>query len=409
MNANKNTKKIGALAAVLLAGGAFLAAPAANAATVLAADQAGTVIAQDASGVVVAQDESSMLRATPSAPRAVTVSTKPGATVSLTAKGAKAHSKKADKNGKATFTKLDAGKQYTVSAMGASTMVTPVLKAGKADDLKVMTTNQVGSVDLTWNYRNAKARGDVAFTVTATPVGSTANTTIDRPISIETTSKDSELTGLNPNALYSFSVTPHNALGDGQPSVARMSRSLADLTGISGPTRPAPVAQDADAKNATQVPAVKPGPTPAPQPSTRTIWVCPEGFGDVQGVCTQSQAYTFHTEKETQAYTYTADRRLEPCTGGDCPGSEYKDFGTDWSGTTCPNGGTMHDGKCLGWTTGQKWVTYQVKDAPPMGWYDDGTQYAHDVQVKDATPAGWSDNGSQWIRTTAKIEKVVSA
>ena len=44
-----------------------------------------------------------------------------------------------------------------------------------------------------------------------------------------------------------------------------------------------------------------------------------------------------------------------------------------------------------------------------MGWYDDGTQYAHDIEVKDATPSGWSDNGSQWIRTTAKVAKVVPA
>ena len=68
----------------------------------------------------------------------------------------------------------------------------------------------------------------------------------------------------------------------------------------------------------------------------------------------------------------------------------------------------MHDGKCLGWTTGQKWVTHQVKDAPPWGWYDDGSQYAMDVQVKDETPSGWSDTGTEWIRTAAKVARTVS-
>ena len=434
MNATRKTQKIGALAAVLLAGGAFLAAPAANAATLVAADQASASQTRTSqTGTVIAQDQTSMLQATPSAPRAVTVTTEPGALVTLTARNAnkaKPQSKVANKDGQATFTKLNAGTTYTVTANGKSTTVTPVVKVGKASDLKVMTTDQVGTVDLTWAHKSTKARGGntIGYTVTATPANTPANTTSNKlePITIEATTTSAELTGLDPNALYSFSVTPHNAIGEGQPSVARMSRSLADITGITGPATPNPVAQDQDTNNKNDdatntnttptpapapapAPAPKPGPAPAPKPSTKTIYVCPDGWDDVNGVCTQTKSYTFHTEQETQAYTYTQDRRLEPCSGSDCPGSEYKDFGTDWSGTTCPNGGTMHDGKCLGWTTGQKWVTYQVKDAPPMGWYDDGSQYAHDIQVKDATPAGWSDNGSQWIRTTAKVEKVVPA
>jgi len=389
----------GALAAALLAGTAFLAAPAANAAQVIASDQAG---------VVVAQDQTSMLRAAPSAPRAVTVTAEPGSLVTINAKGAKARTAKANKDGQATFAKLKAGKTYTVSADGQDVVVVPVINVGKASDLTVMTTNKVDTVDLTWQHKATKTRGgnDITYIVTATPADGS------EPISVETSELQAELTGLDPTVLYSFSVTPHNAIGDGKASVARMTRSLVDVTGL-----PLPVAQenaddDAPAPTTpkpTPAPAPKPGPAPAPKPSTRTIWVCPSGYNEVGGVCTQTQDYTFHDEKQTQDYTYTTDRRLEPCSGSDCPGSEYKDFGTDWSGTGCPNGGTLHDGKCLGWTTGQKWVTYQVKDAPPMGWYDDGSQYAHDVQVKDATPAGWSDNGSQWIRTTAKVEKVVPA
>ena len=71
---------------------------------------------------------------------------------------------------------------------------------------------------------------------------------------MEAATTEAELSGLDPAALYSFSVTPHNALGDGKPSVARMSRSLADITGITGPAAADPVAQDTE-----------PGTTPPPR------------------------------------------------------------------------------------------------------------------------------------------------
>ena len=399
-----NSKKFGAVAAAILISGAavFTAAPA----------NAAQVVTTDPAGVVVAQDQTSMLQATPSAPRAVTVTTEPGTLVTINAKGAKRQSKVANKDGQATFTKLTAGKDYRVSTNNDDATVRPVTKVGKASDLTVMTTDQVGTVDLTWNHKATKARGGdtIGYTITATPADGS------EPITMEAATTEAELSGLDPAALYSFSVTPHNALGDGKPSVAQMSRSLADITGITGPAATDPVAQDnnpgptpAPAPQPAPAPAPAPKPGPAPKPNTKTIYVCPDGYDDVSGVCTQTKDYTFHAETQTKDYTYTQDRRLEPCSGSDCPGSEYKDFGTDWSGTTCPNGGTMHDGKCLGWTTDQKWVNYQVKDAPPMGWHDDGSQYAKDVEVKDATPSGWSDNGRQWIRTTAKVEKVVPA
>lgn len=134
-----------------------------------------------------------------------------------------------------------------------------------------------------------------------------------------------------------------------------MDRSLAEVSGIAVPAaddsgsdsfEETPSAELPAAPVATSPPAPTAAITRAPQ--TRTIWVCPDEFTDVDGVCTQSMNYTFHDEKLTQDYTYTSDRRLEQCAGSDCPGSEYKDFGTDWSGTTCPHGLTMHHGKCLG-------------------------------------------------------------
>ena len=102
-----NSKKFGAVAAAILISGAavFTAAPA----------NAAQVVATDPAGVVVAQDQTSMLQATPSAPRAVTVTTEPGTLVTINAKGVKRQSKVANKDGQATFTKLKAGKDYRVS------------------------------------------------------------------------------------------------------------------------------------------------------------------------------------------------------------------------------------------------------------------------------------------------------
>ncbi len=155
----------------------------------------------------------------------------------------------ANKDGQATFTKLKAGKDYTVSANNDEATVRPVTKVGKASDLTVMTTDQVGTVDLTWNHKATKARGGdtIGYTITATPADGS------EPITMEAATTEAELSGLDPAALYSFSVTPHNALGDGKPSVARMSRSLADITGITGPPQP-------DASS--QAPA-QPAPAPA--------------------------------------------------------------------------------------------------------------------------------------------------
>lgn len=385
MNTNKRTAKIAALAATVLAGTAFAfaSAPAANASEIIARDQAG---------VVVAQDQSTKLTAEPTATRAVTVTTEPGAVVTLTPKASKAgknakqtRKQLADKDGKATFTKLTAGTEYTVTANGQSTTVTPVVKAGKASDLTVTTTDRVDTVDLNWTHQASKAQGAVGYTVTATP----ANANLDS-ITVEVTTTSAELTGLNPTALYSFSVTPHNQLGDGQASVARMSRSLADITGL-----PVPVAQDTTPqKPATQPAATQPTqpaprPGPAPGPSTRTIWVCPDNFDDANGVCTQTKDYTFHDVTETQPYTYHSEFVV-----------------TGWRVDPYPcSSGTMHPDGC--------WVAQgydqQVKDAAPAGWTDNGSVYERTVQEKDETPAGWADNGSAWIRTTAKVEKVVPA
>ena len=391
-----NTKKIGAVAAALLISTAVFTAPAANAAEVVATDPAG---------VVIAQDQTAQLQATPSAPRAVTVTTEPGALVTIDAKGVKPKRAVANKDGQATFTKLKAGKAYTVTADDQDATVVPVVNVGKATDLTVTTTDRVDTVEMTWQHKATKARGgdSIGYTLTATPASSEGNNTDNNtnddapgPITIEAAGTSAELSGLDPTQLYSFSVTPHNALGDGEPSVARMSRSLADITGLpvpepaassQTPAQPAPAPQPQ--AQPTPAPAPKPGPAPAPKPATRTIWVCPDGYSDQGGVCTQTKDYTFHDVTETKPYTY------------------HNEFvTTGWRVDPYPcSSGTMHPDGC--------WVAQgydqQVKDAAPAGWTDNGSAYERTVQEKDQTPAGWSDNGSAWIRTTGKVEKVVPA
>jgi hypothetical protein len=422
------TSALGALPAGIVAGiiigTSLVSAPAAQ-----AAEPDATITQSSNTGIVIARDQSVPLTAVPTAPRTVTVTTNPNTRVTLKAPRTKTRSAKTNDKGIATFTKLKAGKKYTVTADGETATVVPVLKVGRARDLTIMTTSEPGTITATWAHATSKTRGGltIGYTLTATPVGvadGLADGLVDGvsvggpgvpSISVETRSTEAVLRGLDPRVLYSFTVTPHNPLGEGRASVARMDRSLAEVSGIAVPAaddagsdsaEETPSTEPSDEPVATSPPASRPAPNPAPQ--TRTIWVCPAAFTDVDGVCTQRMSYTFHDDKLTQDYTYTSDRRLEPCSGHDCPGSEYKDFGTDWSGTTCPQGGTMHDGKCLGWTTGQKWVTHQVKNAPPLGWYDDGSHYATDVEVKDETPSGWSDTGTEWIRTAAKVAKTVS-
>ena len=403
MNVSKITS--GALAVALMAGTASLAAPAAHASEVIARDQAG---------VVIAQDQSAKLTAEATAPRTITVTTTPGTAVTVTAnksKKAKPRTVIAGKDGKATFSKLTAGRPYTVQADGQRTTAVPVVNVGKASDLTVTTTDRVDTVDLTWSHEATKARGQVGYTVTATPVTTNQNANDDAitPISIEATSTSVELSGLNPLALYSFTVTPHNELGNGGASVARMSRSLADITGLPAPASdpadvakpevPASPAPQPAAQPAPQ-PAPQPGPAPAPQPSTRTIWVCPDGFSDEAGTCTQTREYTYTESTETASYTYSQNFHQTgwqdgsfspaPCTFG-----TYHANGPQGEGCYVAAGPTGY------YTTD--------KNAPPAGWTDNGSEYTRTVSTKDATPAGYSDSGTAWVRTTDKVAKVVPA
>ena len=406
------TGALGTVTAGIVAGiivsTSLVSAPAAQ-----AAESDATITQASNTGIVIARDQSVPLTAVPTAPRTVTVTTSPNTRVTVKAPRSKTRSAKTNAKGLATFTKLKAGKKYTVTADGESATVVPVLKVGRARDLTIMTTSEPGTITATWAHVASKARGGltVGYTLTATPVrvavGVTTGVAVGDPdvpsISVETDSTEAVLRGLDPRVLYSFTVTPHNLLGEGRASVARMDRSLAEVSGIA-----VPAADDADRDSAGKTPsaepsaapvaAAPPAPTPAPTraPQTRTIWVCPDEFTEVDGVCTQNRAYTFHTETEITAYTYH---------------DEFVETNRIWHDHAFnPHNGcayTVHGDRCMGWEI--QGYTTKVKDDAPWGWTDNGTAYARDVDIKDATPEGWSDNGTEWIRTAAKVARTVPA
>lgn len=381
------------------------------------------------SGVVIAEDTRGRLTATPTAPGTISVTTTPRTRVSVFPKQStrtKAFEPRegiTNARGVVTFTGLRNGVAYTVLTTSASTTVTPIAATGEASGLRVTTTGSNSSVRLTWAHQESTQQGPVRFLVEAIP--DTGTTRIIDTVK----SRSTTLTGLDPNVRYTLRVTPANALGEGRATSARMNRSLGEITGLVAQAPQAPVEQPVPVKpvatpeptpavQSPAAPAPAPAPAPAaapatpaatPAPRTRTIYVCPDGFSDAGDLCTQARAYTYRTETQTQPYTYRTESRVEQCSGPDCPGSEYRNFGTDWSGTTCPNGGTMHGGACMGWSGSSRTVTYQVKNAAPSGWYDNGSAYAQDSQVKDAMPSGFTDNGSAWVKSAAKVAKEVPA
>ena len=400
-------KKTAALVAAGLIGfGSLVASPAAHAAE---------IVQPASSGVVIAQDTSRLLTANPSAPRAIDVQAQPGDLVKVSTKGQKTRTVRADRDGHATVKKLTPGKTYRVRTGDAATTVTPVVKVGQAENLRVTTTDAFDTVDLTWQHNATKARGgdSITYTVAAEPItpqppaDDAATVLEDETPAIvdEVSTTEATLTGLDPAVRYSLTVTPHNALGDGESSVAVMNRSLSSITGLqapvaeqpqqtpakeapvqpaSGPT-PAPAPAPAPAPQ----PAPAPAPAPAPKPSTKTIYVCPDGFSDDGGVCTKTQAYSYQTKE----YTYHQGK-----------------VGTRTITDTCASGYTDDEGQ-FHWIeqphpcSKTVDVMGDIKDDTPAGWEDTGSNW----RKKDDTPSGWMDDGSQWVQTTAKIEKVVPA
>jgi hypothetical protein len=355
---------------------------------------AGEVIATEivASDTPTSTVAASVPTAMASKPRAITVSNQRGKSVVLFAKGEQIRRNLAPGKAPVTFTGLTAGRVYTVAVGGAPIGTVVALDApASASGLSVSTTDRPGTVALQWSHRATRATGgaDTQYVVAATsPTAKTVTATV-------TGARTAELSGLDPQALYSFSVTPRNSAGSGKATKASMTRTLAQLTGTPSKSADTPVPSQPKPTESTPTPAPAPAPAPAPGPSTRTIWVCPDGYREIAGQCQTTQAYTFHSETQTQAYTYTwtqtgTRRNTDNQTCGYLPDAQGNPVVECWGGYDEP-------------------VYSNVKDATPAGYTDNGSAWVRTIQVKDTAPTGYADDGTQWVKTAAKVERTIPA
>ncbi len=343
-------------------------------------------------GVVIAQGTSAQtlemkLYAAPTKPGQITATTQANAQITLRAKGVK-QSKKANSAGVAVFTQLTAGETYTLYSRGQSTQVNALNTVAPTTDLTVVTTTRVDSVAVSWKHSNTKATGgsNVNYRVTATPEkmrtptldSATINT---ETINTETTGTAISLSGINPDLLYTFTVTPVNAMGPGQSTTAAMSVTLRSL--MAGKDQPFTSQKVAEV------------PTLTPEPGTITIYVCPSGYTETGSNCTKRlphtltyTPYTYRTEVTNLAYTY------HTVTTGPMP--ILDSFETQ---DVCPGGYNLEDYGVNG-----KWCrlygpspTAQVKDSAPAGFTDNGSNYTKSEQIKNNPPSGYTDNGTQWV------------
>lgn len=390
MHANTTTRRIRTASGIAgaIAAGALLLGLAAPA-------SAGEVIASDTVATAASEVSAAALdvpTAVASRPRTITVTHHKGKSVVLFAKGEQIRRSLAPGSKPVTFTGLTAGRVYTVSVGGQPIGTVVALDApGAASGLRVSTTDTPGTVALEWSHSATRTTGgsDIEYVVSAT------SATADDVTAVVTGVRTAQLSGLNPQALYSFSVTPRNTAGAGKATKASMTRTLAQLTGTTPKTDETPAAPEARRSDVTPTPA--PAPAPAPGPSTRTIWVCPDGFGEVAGQCQKTQAYTFHSETETRAYTYTWTK----------VGSHEEPSGEPCNYLPNPNSPTGLDIYCPPPRVVDDYAN--VKDATPAGYTDNGSAWTRTVQVKDAAPAGYADNGTAWFTTAAKVERTVPA
>ncbi|MEI8261980.1 MAG: fibronectin type III domain-containing protein, partial [Actinomycetes bacterium] len=243
-----------------------------------AAGDAGIVIATTTpdDSLIVAQ--SPIATAVASLPRGIVVTNHGGKPVTLSSQGKATISKPRPGNAPATFAGLEAGRSYTVSVGGKVIgAVLAVSEPAAASSLVVRATASPTTVDMSWKATPTAQTGPLTYDITASAEG--------KPV-VKSTVKDvltARLAGLDPRALYTFSVVARNTAGAATAVFATMTRTLADITGRDGDIA------------VTTVKAIEPAPAPASPaappapaaPTTRTIYVCPDGFVDAGTNCTK--------------------------------------------------------------------------------------------------------------------------
>jgi hypothetical protein len=296
----------------------------------------------------------------------------------------------------AVLTRLDLGTRYQVTLNGKRIGFANVVgQVGATNELKVETTDVVSEVSLSWTHTVNKGEGlPVIFTVGASaskhPV--VKNVTVDN---------HTVLKGLDTNVKYTFTVTASNSASSGRVSTAVMQRTLSEISGVSIEI---PLTQTvvSPSKLTTTLDPVAPVAAPSePQPTTRIIFICPDGFTEAGSLCEKTLAYTFHAVITTRPFTYH---------------QQFIQTGSHVDFSSSPNSGTFYSQDQWNPTDGSPAGFYAVipdgysitvKDAPPTGFTDGGTSYTKTDNVKDVAPIGYADNGAAWVITAAKFAKVV--
>jgi hypothetical protein len=272
---------------------ALLAASPAQAAT--GDPAASSIIASDSTAAPVRPARAQVVGVDADIPSGLTITGSQGRPVTLTTRGQKARTAIGRDGAPVVFTRLTPGKTYTVYVGGTKVgTARPVAIPTRAWGLTVSTTGTPGVVSLSWQHTASSQHGRVTYVVTATPRGTDGLPLLGgHVVTVTVTRPAAQLTGLDPHLLYTFTVAATNSAGHGEPSTAVVNRTLGDIFGVSD------IAADpAPAPRVTPAEPSNPAPAPA-APSTRTIYVCPTGFVDAGEACTDTKAYTFHTETVT--------------------------------------------------------------------------------------------------------------
>ena len=338
---------------------------------------------------------------------AITVSGHQSGLLSAQSRGHVTRTMRAITGQPAVLTRLDFGTRYQVTLNGKRIGFANVVgQVGATNELKVETTDVVSEVSLSWTHTVNKGEGlPVMFTVSASaskhPL--VKNVTVDN---------HTVLKGLDTNVKYTFTATASNSASTGRVSTAVMQRTLSEISGVSIEIPLTQTVVFPSKLTTTSAPVAPPAPGPAsdpnpvaapsvPQPTTRIIFVCPDGFTEVGSLCEKTLAYTFHAVITTRPFTYH---------------QQFIQTGSHVDFSSSPNTGTYYSQDQWNPTDGSPAGFYAVipdgysitvKDAPPTGFTDGGTSYTKTDNVKDVAPIGYADNGTAWVITAAKFAKVV--
>lgn len=125
-------------------------------------------------------------------------------------------------------------------------------------------------------------------------------------------------------------------------------------------------------------PAPTPAPMPAPaphraKPATKTIYMCPDGYSDNGSNCIRTREYTY--SKQTVGTTPTYSATCDAVRTVRRAGSEH----VEHYGYPCIQGGDP--------------ICQDVKDVPPMGWTDNGTDYQRTAEKVALELVAWQSGG----------------